>query len=61
MNLDNFKNTFSTNQSDRIYTIEECIEEFTNPNATQSHLTDCFSTCIYIKRKKYGATRMNIG
>lgn len=31
MNLDNFKNTFSTNQSDRIYSIEKCIEEYTNP------------------------------
>ena len=31
MNLDNFKNTFSTNQSDRIYSIEKCIEEYINP------------------------------
>lgn len=31
MNLDNCKNTFSTNQSNRIYTVKECIDEFTNP------------------------------
>lgn len=31
LNLDNCKNTFSTNQSNGIYTVKECIDEFTNP------------------------------
>ncbi len=52
MNLDNFKNTFSTNQSDRIYTIEECIEEFTNPECNPEPLDRLFQYLHLYKEKK---------
>ena len=52
MNLDNCKNTFSTNQSDRIYTVEECIEEFTNPECNPEPLDRLFQYLHLYKEKK---------
>lgn len=52
MNLDNMKSSFSTNQSDRIYTIEECIEEFTNPIECNPEPLDRLFQYLHLYKEK---------
>ena len=52
MNLDDFKNTFSTNQSDRTYTIEECIKEFTNSTEYNPEPLDRLFQYLHLYKEK---------
>lgn len=52
MNLDNMKSSFSTNQSDRIYTIEKCIEEFTNPIECNPEPLDRLFQYLHLYKEK---------
>lgn len=52
MNLDNCKNTFSTNQSDRIYTVKECIDEFTNPVECNPEPLDRLFQYLHLYKEK---------
>lgn len=52
MNLDNMKSSFSTNQSDRIYTIEKCIEEFANPVVCNPEPLDRLFQYLHLYKEK---------